>query len=331
MRNAMIVIAFLLGAVVSGLLVYFTQATAVRSISEEKAELEARFEKLEEEFKPFKSGWEPFDKKLQEALKREETLADKLNVKEIELQKLRAENEKIKTAARRRIEEDKPEQVAKTVEAGEQAENSSRQDSAKKVKTLKDLIARLERTPADRKLMQEILEKIWQLEDPEAVKELVEKLKGIVDGALENEPENLDLIFNQGNAYGAELAYLQAKMQENPMVYGPRMGEVAIKAIECFSKVVQKDPKDNEALLTRALWCYHNPGSTDQAQKDFTELVKRAKEQGFEQETGEQVFAGMAMTYQKLDRQEEAKKVAEEGLSLYPQSERLRKLLEQLR
>jgi len=68
-----------------------------------------------------------------------------------------------------------------------------------------------------------------------------------------------------------------------------------------------------------------------QAQKDFTELAKRAKEQNFDQEMGEQVFLGLAMTYQKTGKKEQAQKAVEEGLGLYPQSEQLRKFQEQLR
>ena len=54
----------------------------------------------------------------------------------------------------------------------------------------------------------------------------------------------------------------------------------------------------------------------------------RVKEQNFDQDTGEQVYAGLVMTCIKSGKKDEARKALEEGLTLYPQSEQLRRLLE---
>ena len=196
---------------------------------------------------------------------------------------------------------------------------------------LGDLLSRIEAAPADRKLVSEFAEAVWELQDVVALDEMVTKLKKIFEDVLADNPENVDLLYNQGNAYAAEMAYMMLKLEENPMVYGPKMGEVALKALFCFNKVLAKNPGDNEALLTRGFWHYHSPGYTEYAQKDFAELARRAKTQSFDQELGEQIYLGMAMTYAKMDKTEEARKSAEEGLGLYPQSEALRKMLEKLR
>lgn len=328
MRISLVAVAFAAGVVVGGLVVYVPQSAVVRSANDRTDELEAKYKKLEAEFQPFKAGWEPFEKKLRESKEREDALTEQLESKDRELHALRAENEKLKSAT---LQKSAGAVASKPAEESGKEEEAASDEEAKKVEALEAMISQFEGTPSDRKLMNEILGEIWDLKDPEAIKSLVDRLESILTKALENEPENPDLLFNRGNAYGAEMAYLQVKLKENPMVYGPKMGEVAVKAIGCFSRVVEKDPKDNEALLMRGMWCYHNPGTAEQACRDFVELVRRAKEQGFEQETGEQAFSGLAITYQKMGKADEAKKAVEEGLNLYPQSERLRKLQQQLR
>jgi tetratricopeptide (TPR) repeat protein len=177
--------------------------------------------------------------------------------------------------------------------------------------------------------MNQLVELAWSLKDAAALEEAADALEKILDEAISNEPDNCDLIFNHGNAHAVEMAYLQLKMGEDPMLYGPRMGETALKAINCFNKVLEKNPQDDAALLTRAFWQFHSPGCLEKARGDFGELVKRAKERGIERQTGEQAFLGMAMTCRKAGQLEEAGKLLEEGLRLYPGSETLRKELQQ--
>ena len=249
--------------------------------------------------------------------------------KEGELKELREENTRLKTLIAQFEADTSGKADSSTASVPDAQEERKTEDEAI-LKELKDLIAQVELSPADRKLMRQLLDKAEHVKNIEDLKEIVEKLREVMDKALAADPENADLLFNRGNAYGLELLYLQPKIKEDPMVYGPKMGEIAFKALDCFDKVVSMKPKDNDALLTRAFWRYYTPGKTDGAQKDFTELVKRAREQNFDQNTGEQVFAGMAMVCIKTGSKDEGRKTLEEGLTLYPRSERLRQLLDEI-
>ncbi len=330
MRVVSLISALVVGFAIGGLILHFRNKGTIAVLEVRNTSLEQSKDALQDKFKISEEEKQDETEKARILQAKVDELTAQLDSTQKELEDVKAryaslketvESGKLAGPAGQPSEAKKPDKKSTGTEDAE---------TAKLIGELKDLLSRIELAPGDRKLMRELSDKIWHLRDEAALKEITEELAKIYADALANDPDNLDLIFNQGNACGAELTYLQVKMKENPMVYGPKMGEAAIKALDCFNKVLKKNPNDNEALLTRGMWCYHSPGEIKQAEKDFTELAKRAKEQNFNQEMGEQVFLGMAMTYQKTGKKEQAQKAVEEGLGLYPQSEQLRKLQEQL-
>jgi hypothetical protein len=330
MKKFLSAVTFLVGIIVGAFLIYMTIHKNVTEEFDKKEKAhKAIIERLQNSKARTVSGLE---EALDEKVALESKLANlhrELGNKEDELKELREENMRLKTLiARHEAEASNTTDHSASSKPKAQEEQKTADEAL--LKELKDLLAQVELSPVDRKLMRQLLDKAEHVKNIENLKETVEKLREVMDKALAANPEDPDLLFNRGNAYGLELLYLQPKIKEDPMVYGPKMGEIAFKALDCFDKVVTKKPKDNEALLTRAFWRYHTPGKMDAAQEDFTELVKRAKEQNFDQSTGEQVFMGMAMTCMKADRKNEARKAVEEGLTLYPRSERLRQLLEEM-
>ena len=330
MKKFLSAATFLVGIIAGAFLIYITMHKNVSDKFDKKeGTYKSHIKFLQQESKKTSEELsEATDEKKALELKLANIYRD-LGNKEVELNELREENTRLKTLIAQHEAETSGKADHSTSSKPEAKEGQKTEDEAL-LKELKDLLAQVELSPADRKLMRQLLDKAEHAKNIEDLKEIVEKLREVMDEALAADPENADLLFNRGNAYGLELLYLQPKIKKDPMVYGPKMGEIAFKALDCFDKVVSKKPKDNEALLTRAFWRYYTPGKIEDSQKDFAELVKRAREQNFDQSTGEQVFAGMAMACMKSGSKDEARKAAEEGLTLYPNSERLRQLLEEV-
>jgi tetratricopeptide (TPR) repeat protein len=323
-------VTFLAGILVGAFLIYMTLH---KSVSDEFDKKEATYRSAigllrEDKARTSRELSEATDEKRALELKLA-NLHRELGINEVELKELREENKRLKTLiARHEAQSSGSTDHSATPKA--QTEEGQKTNDEALIKELEKLLAQVELNPSDRNLVRRLLDKAEHVGNMEDLKDIVEKLRKIMDEALAAAPGNADLLFNRGNAYGLELLYLQPKIKENPMVYGPKMGEIAFKALDCFDKVVAKKPGDNEALLTRAFWRYYTPGKIEDAREDFTELVKRAGEQSFDQDLGVQIFAGMAMTCMKTGKKVEAKKAVEEGLALYPRSERLRELLKEL-
>ncbi len=331
MKKFVSAVTFLVGVIVGVFLLYMT---IHKNVTEE-------FDRKEKDHKAIIKHLQENKSRtsiaLEEALDEKEATETKLanlhrelGDKENEIRMLREENMRLKTmiAEHESGSASSMAEAPATSQTEEPKKETDDNADAALLKEMKDLLARIELNPGDRNLIRELLNKAEHIKNIGSLKSFVEKLGKVLGDAIAANPENTDLLFNRGNVYGLELIYVQSKMNENPMIYGQKMGEIAIKAIECFDKVVSKKPKDNEALLTRAFWQYHMPGKIDDARKDFDELVRRVKEQSFDQDMGEQVYAGLAMTCIKSGKKDEARKAVEEGLALYPRSEQLRRLLE---
>jgi tetratricopeptide (TPR) repeat protein len=214
--------------------------------------------------------------------------------------------------------------------ASANASNTSAEREKKTAEKVRELLKRLELDPQDRDAMQELSGQLWRCQNASVLEAWMKELHAIYDTALENDPENVDLLYNQAAAMSADLAYYRIKMKENPIQHGMAMGEAAMKAINGFGKVLSKNPKDHQARISRGFFSYHMPGQLDQAEKDFKELVSYAKKNDLDDSIGVYAFTGMAMTYEKMGKTEEAKKAIQEGLSVYPDSNSLRDWEERL-
>ncbi|MCX7702960.1 MAG: hypothetical protein N2234_02505 [Planctomycetota bacterium] len=323
-EQVMVLVGFAVGLVV-GFLIHYAwkereanaEKKAIEKLKQQNEDLKSA---LESERSRAKSVQEKFEEKMDE-------LVRQLHSKDSELSNLQVEVKSLKEKMEE-LNRTKPSPSVAKLEEKKPEERGAEQKAL--VDELKDLLTLIEKSPSDRTLMRSFADKVWNLKDVAVLKEFVERLKKLYTDSLTADADNLDLLFNEGLVCAVELTYLQQKMKEDPMTYGPKMGEVALKAKNCFDKVISKNPNDNDALLVRAWWCLYSPGEIKQAETDFVELVKRAKEQNFEQSVGERVFLGAAMTYQKLGKKEEAKKTVEEGMNLYPHSESLRKFYNKL-
>jgi len=328
MRSVGLVIAFVAGLAVGASVMFIIKKDTINTLENQLLAEKTLTVALEKRAKDA-------EREAAEKRKQVESLTSKLekqivesNNRRRELLELKAEIQRLKEIMKRAGIEETAKKPSPSDKEKDKKEEKEKQ--AELLEKLKTLLGGIELHPSDRDLMKQFADAVWGLKDAGELEKMVKRLREIYEEALKVNPDDTDLLLNRGRAYGAELTYLQLKMKENPMVYGPKMGEVAIKALNCFNKVLQKNPDDNDARLTRAFWCYYSPGEIKQAEKDFKELVKRAKKGDFGQELGEQAFLGLVMTYRKLGKKEDARKAAEEGLSLYPQSEKLRKLLNSL-
>jgi tetratricopeptide (TPR) repeat protein len=197
-------------------------------------------------------------------------------------------------------------------------------------KKLAELLELVELDPTNRESAGLFARWLWGCGNEALLDEISKQIKDIFDTALENDPDNTDLLYNRGVTMAAQMKAIEFKMKQNPMLYGPMMGEVALKAINSFSRVIEADPNDNNALFARGIWLYHFPGRLDDAEKDFGTLMGRARDGDISEDVGVPAIILLSATFKKKGDKESTRKTIEDGLLIYPGNDSLRKQLENL-
>ncbi|TET33333.1 MAG: hypothetical protein E3J72_17305 [Planctomycetota bacterium] len=282
-----------------------------------------------------KESWQKIhDAEMEEIRKEyEEKLGAKartLETKEKEIEALKKENLKLAGGKKGAGKPTAGNMADIAAAASANASNTSAEKERKIAKKVRELLRRLELDPEDRDAMEELSGQLWRCQNASVLEAWMKRLHEIYDTALENDPENVDLLYNQAAAMSADLSYYRLKMKDDPIRHGMTMGEAVMKAINGFGKVLAKNPNDHQAMMSRGFFCYFMPGQLDQAEKDFKGLISLAKKHGVDESTGVTAFTGMAMTYDKMGKTEEAKKAIQDGLSIYPDSDTLRNWEERL-
>jgi tetratricopeptide (TPR) repeat protein len=256
--------------------------------------------------------------------------AGALEAKEKEIEALKKENLKLAGEKKGTGKPSAGNMADIAAAASDNASNTGAEKERKIAEKIGELLAQIAQFPGDRNIMEELSGQLWRCQNASALEAWMKRLHEIYDTALENDPENIDLLYNQAAAMSADLSYYRLKMKDDPMRHGMTMGEAAMKAINGFGKVLKKNPNDHQAMVSRGFFCFYMPGQLDQAEEDFKGLISLAKKHAVDEGTGVAAFTGMAMTYDKMGKTEEAKKAIQDGLSIYPDSDTLRNWEERL-
>jgi len=202
--------------------------------------------------------------------------------------------------------------------------------SKEALEKISELVESLERDPRDRAAAGGISELAWLVKDAAALKPLLDRAFKALETLKRSEPENPDLLYNEAMLHYARIGQFMLLVEKDPSTYGPAMGRESAAGNECLVKLLEKAPSDHRARLTLA-WAYlqskMNPAG---AEKEFSEIVRRARDERVPEDILERAHVGLVLTYRQRGDKEKARKAAEEGLAALPRSERLRRLLEEL-
>lgn len=137
-----------------------------------------------------------------------------------------------------------------------------------------------------------------------------------LEALLEKRPDSPDLLTQLGRAF-----LMKTRSTTNRM----KQGELAFTAIRRFDAALEKDPEHFDARLNRAALNYHMPAflkRTGEAVKDLETLVEQGAG-GAGDDRYRVVYRYLGRAYEKAGRADDAKRVRERALEVFPDDARL--------
>jgi tetratricopeptide (TPR) repeat protein len=170
-------------------------------------------------------------------------------------------------------------------------------------KELPDLEYLLERNPGDRELLRKYVDMAARAGEYDRSIERLTKL-------LEEHPDDLTIRTQLGWALVRKTAVVGNQMEQGRLVF---------TAIGHFDKALESDASQFDARYYRAVLNYHMPDfmkRTGDSIRDLETLVEQSGGTGGDRMAG--VYDYLRRAYEKADRAEDAKRIAEEAARLYP-------------